>query len=257
MIDIIMDEHLMDLKEVRIWNIKLNLLTVDEIVAIVTQWVDEGKRNIHLTGVSADVAALAQNNELLREAILSSDIVNVDSFIPTYLLKRKGYPIKERVPCPDIMEGFFRYANEKKKKVYFLGAKATTLELLVPIIKKDYPNLIIVGTQDGYYTEAEEESIADRISSVSPDFLFIAMPTPKKELFIKTYKNRINVGVFYGIGGAFEARTGEVKRPPHFLRGNGLEGILRVLKRPRVYAKRLPMLYRFYKYAIHDNGEGK
>jgi len=244
---------MMDLKEVRIWNIKFNLLEVNEIVEIVTKWVDKGKRGIHLTGVSADVAAMAQSDEVLREAVLSSDIVNVDSFIPAYLLKRKGYAIKERVPCPDIMEGLFKHANEKKQKVFFLGAKASTLDKLVQITKEEYPDIIIVGTQDGYYKKEDEPAIAERISGLSPDYLFIAMPTPKKEIFIKEYKEKINVGVFYGIGGAFEAKTGEVKRPPMFLRGHGVEGLLRIMKRPRVYAKRIPMVFRFVKYAIKNN----
>lgn len=243
----------MDLKEVKIWNIKFNLLTVDEIVDIVNSWVDQGKRGIHLTGVSADVAAMAQTDQILREAILASDIVNVDSFIPTFLLKKKGFPIKERVPCPDIMEGFFKHANKNRLKVFFLGAKKTTLEKLETIIKNEYPNLIIIGTQDGYYLNEDEPAIAARISSLSPDYLFVAMPTPKKEVFINTYKHRINVGVFYGIGGAFEAKTGEVKRPPVFLRGYGVEGLLRLLKRPKVYARRLPMVFKFVKYALNNN----
>ena len=187
----------MDLKEVKIWNVKFNLLTVDEIVAIVNNWLEEGRRGIHLTGTTANTIVQAQDDELLREAILDSDIVNVDSFLPAFMLRRQGYDIKERVPCPDIMEGLFRCANEKHQKVFFFGAKQKTLELLEPIIKKEYPSLQIVGMRNGYYAPEEEEQIAKEISGKSPDYVFIALPTPLKEHFIMKYKRQINAGLFY------------------------------------------------------------
>ena len=94
----------MELKEVRIWNVKYNLLTTSEIADIVSHWIDEGRKGIHLTGANADTIALAQTDQLLQRAIMDSDIVNVDSTLPAYFLRRKGYALKERVPTPDVME---------------------------------------------------------------------------------------------------------------------------------------------------------
>ena len=36
-----------DLKEIKIWNVKYNLLTISEIVDIVNEWLDEGRKGIH------------------------------------------------------------------------------------------------------------------------------------------------------------------------------------------------------------------
>lgn len=240
----------MDLKEVRIWNIKYNLLTVSEIADIVSKWIDDGKIGIHLTGANADTVALAQTDELLRTAILESDIVNVDSTLPTYFLKRKGYNLDKRVPTPDVMEELLKIANSKKQKVFFLGSKQNTLDKLNIILKKEYPNMIIAGMQNGYYQKKDEEKVVEKISSAAPDYLFIALPSPQKEHFILKYKKRINVGVFYGIGGALDAKSGLLKRPPKWLREHGIEYMLRLFRRPNVYAKRVPLAFKFIKLAL-------
>ena len=243
----------MDLKEVKIWNVKYNLLTAREIADVVKLWLKEGRKGIHLTGADAYVTVLAQEDELLRKAILESDIVNVDSFFPTKMLSMKGYDIKERVTTPDLMEELLKDANENGKKVYLLGAKEETLHALIENIMADYSNLKIVGSRNGYYTDAEEDEIAQEISNLAPDYLFIGMPSPRKEHFILKYKHTIDVGVFLGVGGAFDARANVLKRPPTFLRGHGLEAFFRVLRKPRVYGKRLWVFIDYFKMLIKDN----
>ena len=240
-----------DLKEVKIWNVKYNLLTIPEIVSVVNNWLDKGKYGIHLTGANPETIAIAQEDDLLREALLDSDIVNVDSFLPAIFLHYKGYSIKHRVPTPEVFEELMKTANEKKQKVFFFGAKEETLKLMRTILEKEYPNMQIVGMRNGYYTkEEEEEEIAENISILEPDFLFIGMPSPRKERFILKYKNQIKVGCFYGVGGAFDAKAGILSRPPKWLQHAGIEYWLRVIREPRIYGKRMPLYFKFLKIAF-------
>lgn len=224
-----------ELKSINIWNIKYNLLNIEEIVALVSEWLDKGRKGIHLTGANVDTIVLAQKDEILRKAILDSDIVNVDSFMPAFFLKKEGYSIQHRVPTPDVFEAFLELSEKKKLKIFFLGAKDETLQKLKEVIHSEYPHINIVGTQNGYFEESEQDNIAKQISEKSPDFLFIGMPSPMKEKFILKYKKRINVGCLYGIGGAFDAKAGVFPRPPKWLRGFGLEFLFRAIRNPKVY----------------------
>lgn len=237
----------MDLKEIRIWNIKFNLLTEVEIAEIVDNWINEGRKGIHLTGVNADIVGLAQDDSFLREAIMDSDIVNVDSMLPAHFLKKKGFTINGRSATPDVMEELLKKANAKRNRVFFLGSKQDTLDKLKVVLDKEYPDIQIVGMQNGYYNVEKEEDVVNLINSVAPDYLFIAFPSPRKEQFILKYKRSINVGVFYGIGGALDAKAGVLKRPPKWLRGFGIEGILRIIRKPGVHIKRMPLTFKFFK----------
>ncbi len=241
-----------DLKEIKIWNVKYNLLTVDEIVSQVDDWLMEGKRGIHLTGINPEQIAIAQYEPLQKEAILNSDIVNVDSFLPTLFLRVKGYNIKDRVPTPDVFEGLMALANRKKLRVFFLGARQHTLDLLRPILEREYPDMQIVGMRNGFFKEEELQGIANDIASLAPDFLFIALPSPRKEIFILKYKNSINVGCLYGVGGAFDAKAGILSRPPRILQKYGMEYWLRVIRNPKVYGKRMPLYFKFIKLAFSE-----
>ena len=239
----------MDLKEVKIWNIKFNLLTEFEIADIVDQWISEGRKGIHLTGVNADIVGMAQTDELLHRAIIESDIVNIDSMLPAYFLKKRGYKLKGRASTPDVMEEFLKKANANKQKVFFLGAKQETLDKLGEVLMKEYPDMQIVGMQNGYYKKEETDVVIQQITSLAPDYLFIALPSPDKELFILNNKHNLNVGVFYGVGGALDAKSGVFKRPPKWLRAYGLEGLFRMIRNPRVYAARWPRTMEFLKIA--------
>ena len=239
-----------DLKEVRIWKIKFNLLTEFEIAEIVDKWISEGRKGIHLTGVNADIVGIAQTDDLLHTAIMESDIVNIDSMLPAFFLKKHGYKLKGRASTPDVMEEFFKIANEKRQKVFFLGAKQETLDKLKPVLEKEYPNMIIAGMQNGYYKQEEEDKVINTIASLAPDYLFIALPSPAKEHFILNHKHSINVGVFYGVGGALDAKSGVFKRPPKWLRAYGLEGLFRMIRKPKVHIARLPRTFEFFKIAL-------
>ena len=239
-----------DLKEIRIWSIKYNLLSITEIVDIVNEWLDGGKKGIHLTGANPETVVLAQDDELLRTALLDSDIVNVDSFLPAKFLHYKGYPIEHRVPTPDVFEELMKKANEKKQKVFFFGATDETLKLMKSVLEREYPDMLIVGMRNGYYSDEEESAIAENISRLEPNYLFIGMPSPRKERFILKYKHQINVGCFYGVGGAFDAKAGVLKRPPKWAQHAGIEYWMRVIRQPQVYGKRMPRYFRFLKIAM-------
>lgn len=240
----------MDLKEIRIWNVKYNLLTITEIVDVVCKWLSEGRRGIHLTGANPETVVIAQNDELLHQAIMDSDIVNVDSFLPTTFIRLKGYHFNHRVPTPEVFEELMRCANEKKHKVFFFGAKQDTLDKMRKVLETDYPNMNIVGMRDGYYTDEEEPMIAEEINKLAPDYLFVGISSPRKERFILKYKHLIDVGVFYGVGGAFDAKAGVLSRPPQWLQHGGMEYWLRVIRNPKVYGKRMPLYFKFLKLAL-------
>lgn len=239
----------MDLKEVKIWNVKYNLLSLEEIVSTVVGWINEGRKGIHMTAVDACVTVLAQKDQLVRKAILESDLVSVDSYLPARMLAKKGYDLKSRVSGPEIFEALLKDADANHRKVFFLGAKEDTLQALTKIISADYPNLVIAGCRNGYFSESEEDAIAKHISELAPDYLFIGMPSPKKERFILKYKGVINAGVMFGVGGAFDARANVLKRPTGFFSEHGLEGFFRIIRRPRVYGNRVAILCDFIKLA--------
>jgi len=149
-------------------------------------------------------------------------------------LRILGYRIPERAACPDIFELLMQLSDKKGYSVYFLGAKEEILQLMIKKLTTKYPDLKIAGSHNGYYRPEEELSIVKEIQNLKPEMLFIALPSPQKELFIYNHKKDLGVRFAFGIGGVFDVQAGKVRRAPLWMRRIGMEGIHRMVQNPRI-----------------------
>ena len=230
--------------EINIWGIKINPFSKNEIVDLVDQHISTSGRTFHLTGVNPETITQAQKDPALQKAINSSDIVNIDNMLVVTFLRLLRHKVPERAACPDIFERLLELANLKGYRVYFLGAREEILQLMKDKLMKKYPGLHIAGSRNGYFKPSEELSIVEEIKNLKPDMLFIALPTPQKELFINNNKERLGTLFAFGVGGAFDVQAEKVRRAPKWLRDIGLEGLHRAIQSPGNYG------YRYIKYYL-------
>ncbi len=238
-----------------VWGIKINPLRKTDIVSLIDDHLTNKDGVMHLTGVNPETISQAQTNTELLKAINSSDLVNIDNMLVTTCLRLLGYKIPERAACPDIFELLLELSNRKGYTVYFLGAREEILVTMIEKISHKYPTINIAGSRNGYFKTEDEARIVEVIRSAGPDMLFIALPTPQKELFINRNKDRLGTRFAFGVGGAFDVQAEKVVRAPEWMRSIGLEGIHRALQNPSDYGKRylkyyLPFLKLFFKELV-------
>lgn len=231
------------MNEIRIWGIKINPLNKSEIVHIIENHINSGKGTFHQTGVNPETIAQAQTNQDLKESINNSDIVNIDNMLVVTCLRLLGYKIPERAACPDIFELLLELSNRKGYRVYFLGAREEVLQQMLSKLQTKYPDLKVAGARNGYFTQDEEKEIIEKIRNSDPDMLFIALPTPQKELFINHYKQNLGTRFAFGVGGAFDVQAEKVVRAPLWMRNIGLEGLHRAVQNPSDYGSRYVKYY--------------
>jgi N-acetylglucosaminyldiphosphoundecaprenol N-acetyl-beta-D-mannosaminyltransferase len=108
----------------------------------------------------------------------------------------------------------------------------------VEIYTNKYGKGIIAGYRNGYFSKDEEPEIAKQISNSNADMLFVAMSSPKKEIFLNTHKEIIKIPFIMGVGGSFDVVAGLVKRAPKLMQEWGMEWFYRVIQEPRRMWKR-------------------
>lgn len=231
--------------------IKINPISLGEILSIVEDWLSKGKKGLQITGVNIEQIALLAKDKNFEYYVNSSDIVNIDGIAVYSYLKFKGYKLSERTLCADILSSLLDSANRKGESIYLLGATEETIKQLVCNLNSTYPNINIVGYHNGYFKN--EQEIVKDISSKSPDYLFIGMPSPFKERFITTYKKELDTGVCFGVGGMFDILAGKAMRAPEKVQKLGLEWLYRITQNPAGHSKRvvkalMPCLKIFIKY---------
>lgn len=203
--------------------------TLDRVAHAITQ-----QTQLHHVVVNAGKLVAMKNDRQLRESVNSSDIINADGQAVVWASHLLGKPLKERVAGIDLMERLVAMAAENKYKVYFLGATPEIVEKVVCTYSDMYGPDIIAGFRDGYFSEAEENKIAEEISMTKANILFVAISSPKKELFLSSNKKALGpVNLIMGVGGSFDVIAGKVKRAPVWMQQSGLEWFYRFIQEPR------------------------
>ena len=191
------------------------------------------KKQIHHCVINASKVVKMQSDKVLMESVINSDIINADGMSVVWAARFLGYKIKERVAGIDLMENLVRLAHEKSYSCFFLGAKQEVLEKLVRDYSDKYSKNVIAGFRNGYFYEKDEKEIIKKIKESNSNFLFVAITSPKKEIFLNKYKHEFkNINLIMGVGGSFDVISGKVKRAPLFMQKIGLEWFYRFAQEP-------------------------
>ena len=101
-----------------------------------------------------------------------------------------GLAVPERVAGVDMMIELFALCAEKGFRPYLLGAEQHVLDAVVAGLGTGSSQLEVAGMQNGYFDRAGEAGIVEAINASGADCLFVAMPTPRKERFLRQYRDR-------------------------------------------------------------------
>lgn len=219
-------------------NIPIDALTMSETLERVDLAITL-KKQIHHTVINAGKVVMMQTDKELERSVLEADIINADGQSIVWAANLLGCKLPERVSGIDLMEALVKRSYDKGYKSFFFGASQEVVTKLVNIYKDQYSESIIAGQRNGYYDKSQEENIANKIADSGADILFVAITSPKKEIFLNKYKKQLqNVKFIMGVGGSFDVISGKVKRAPIWMQNFGLEWFYRFLQEPRRMWKR-------------------
>lgn len=145
------------------------------------------------------------------------------------LSKWTGGQIHQRITGIDVMDICLLYANQFGKRIFLYGAKQEVVEKAVKNIQKKYTNVSIAGHLHGY-TDKNDADIVAYINKVKPDFLFVALGSPKQEIFLERNIDQLTGCVYLDVGGTFDVLAGVVKRAPEFFIMHNIEWLYRSVK---------------------------
>ena len=146
-----------------------------------------------------------------------------------------------RVPGADFMQEICRHASEKGHRVFIYGATEEVNEASVATLERRYPGLQVVGRANGYVSG---DSLVDEINDSKADILFVALGSPRQEIWMRENGPGLKVPLCLGIGGTLDTIVGKVKRAPKVFQRLGLEWFYRLMCQPsRIGRQRVLLLY--------------
>ncbi len=230
------------MKRVEILGISIDNVTRDEALDRIREMVRSGAPHQIVTPAIEQVVCARRDPEF-RQVMEEADLVVPDGMPVVFASRLHRTPLKERITGVDLVPKICEMAAQEGFSVFFCGGEEGVADETAKTLQSRFPNLQVAGTYCPPYkfeTNPEEEArTIHAIQAAKPDILFLAFGAPRQEKWICKRKQELNVPIMVGVGGAFNFITGREKRAPAWLQNMGMEGIYRLVQRPRTVWKRI------------------
>ncbi|MEA1833326.1 WecB/TagA/CpsF family glycosyltransferase [Methylobacterium durans] len=190
--------------------------------------------------VALNVAKLvnARRDPELDRDIRDSDLIGIDGAGIVLALRLLGQRNVARVAGIDLFESLIAACAEEGLRPYLLGARPDVVADTARALAQRHPGLQLAGYHHGYFRPEQEAEICRQIEMSGAHCLFIALPTPQKERFMRRHRDALNVPFLMGVGGSFDVVSGRVQRAPRRVQALGAEWFYRLAQEPRRLAGR-------------------
>jgi len=219
-----------------LFGVAVNNLTMAEAIAAIERLVELGRPSLIVTPNTQHIVLLQKPGDF-RSAYRAAALVLADSVPLVRVSRLLGVPLKERVAGADVMPGLCRAAAEKRYRVFLLGAAPGVGEKAAAVLNARHPNLVVAGTfcpPWGFEADPGANAAAVRaVRAAAPDVLFVALGTPKGEVWAWKNLADLNVPATLCVGASFDFIAGVQKRAPRWVQQAGFEWAYRLAHDPR------------------------
>ena len=214
---------------VSILGVDFDPLTLAEAAERADALVQEGAGGYIVTA-NPEIVLRCQKDDAYRAAVNGAELVLPDGVGDLLAGRILGTPLPERVTGADLTPRLLARLAKRGGSVFLYGGKPGVAERAAARLKKAYPGLRIVGTENGYISD--ERNLLFRLEETQPDLLLVGLGAPRQERWMAEHKDRLTA-VSIGVGGLLDVFAGDVPRAPESWQKAGLEWLYRLCREPR------------------------
>lgn len=212
-----------------ILGVDVNTENYDELIPKLFNNIDAKKKSL-IVAINPEKLMKAKDDPALKALLNRAEFQIPDGIGVIIASKIQKGNITSRVTGVDMMDRIVREAARTSKSIFLYGAKPGVAEAAAAKLIETYHDLKVAGTQDGY--EKDTSKVINKINEAKPDILFVAMGSPKQELWIEEHRDNLHPILYQGVGGSFDVLAGNIKRAPAAFQKAGAEWLYRLLLEP-------------------------
>ena len=183
--------------------------------------------------LNADCINVAARHPAYREVLHRAHLLLPDGIGLRMGARLLGYELRQNVNGTDLFPRLCARLANQKKRVFLLGARPGVADRVADWIERHHPDVVVGGTQHGYFDATQSDAVIERIRAAKPDLVFVAFGAPRQDLWIDKHLDATGARVGLGVGGLFDFYSGRVSRAPLWVREMGCEWMYRLAKEPR------------------------
>jgi exopolysaccharide biosynthesis WecB/TagA/CpsF family protein len=216
----------------------LDTVTFDEAVGWALDYIGSkpDREPARISCPNASLVALADGDEGFAHIVRTSNLVVADGLPLVWAASLLGTPLGGQIRGVDLMERICAALATRGMSFYILGGLPGAAEITASRLMERYPGLRLAGVECppvSFETDPEmNRRVREKIIAARPDFLIVALGSPKQERWMYENFRDLPVGIIHGVGAAVDTFAGLRKRPPVWMRTIGLEWLGRLLSEP-------------------------
>lgn len=183
----------------------------------------------------------ARSDSKLMETLQSASFRFADGIGVVLALRKKGARQAARIPGCEFWIALMQKAGQLQQPVFLVGAKPVVLNQVQEKLVRDF-GANVVGIQDGYFSEAEEDELIQRIKASGARIVTVAMGSPRQELFMSRCRQTYPEAFYMGVGGTYDVFSGNVKRAPPWTCKLNMEWLYRLVSNPKRFGRQVVLL---------------
>jgi N-acetylglucosaminyldiphosphoundecaprenol N-acetyl-beta-D-mannosaminyltransferase len=138
----------------------------------------------------------------------------------------------------DLFPILFSKLSKNNFRIFLLGGTQNVLVATIQKINSKYPQIEIVGSHNGFFSEFERPNICKLINDSKPDLLILGMGMKNESEFLVNSYNTLKVPTIWCVGGLFDFISERFIRAPKILRKLRMEWMFRFILEPKAKFKR-------------------
>lgn len=218
------------MKRIELFDCPMDVATMSETVRWISTRIEKRQFTQHVVVNVAKLVNMQEDAELAA-SVRACDIVSIDGMGIVWGARMLGYDVEERVTGVDLFDCLLQDSARRSFPVFLLGASEDVVQRVAEKSVSRYPGLKVVGYHHGYFWD-DERAVVHKIRASGARLLFVAITSPKKEIFINRWKSELGVDFVMGVGGTFDVVAAKVRRAPAWMQRYGMEWLFRVLQEP-------------------------
>jgi N-acetylglucosaminyldiphosphoundecaprenol N-acetyl-beta-D-mannosaminyltransferase len=217
-----------------IFDIPIDLAQPAELLRTISAWGAD-RRTRRVMYVNAHVVNQSRVTPGLDLALQRADLVYCDGYGVRLAARVLGLPVPHRMTGADWIWGLATLCERSNQPIYLLGSEPPIAREAAARLRRWYPKLDVVGAHHGFFglDSPHNERVIEDINAHGPSIVLVGMGTPKQELWVDRYAERLNGAVVWTVGALFDYVSGHTPRAPRWLADNGLEWIFRLTIEPQ------------------------
>lgn len=195
---------------------------------------------LFIVNINPEIVVSNYKNEELKKILNEQKYQIPDGNGIVWASKKNKGSISTRITGIDLMLDICKESQKYSSNIFLYGATDDVVQKAKKELEKAYPEIRIIGTNDGY---EDEEKVVQKLKTMPIDILFVGLGSPKQENFIIKYKNELkNIKILMPVGGSFDVISKTKKRAPDWMIKCNLEWLYRLLQEPKRIFRQMKLI---------------